>query len=80
MSSETYYVYVIVLRFRKKENQWTLLPRSIHTCTTGKIIAIEHDHDYGNEIDSFWNYDDKLKIDKEIINQIFVLDSQLNLT
>ena len=55
LSSETYKVYVIVLYFRKNVNQWNLLPRPIFTCSSGKILALEHDQDYPNEIDSYWS-------------------------
>ena len=80
MSSETHYIFVIVLKFRTREKQWNLRPRPIYSSSTGSILSIEHDKDYPNECDSYWTNGGDLKIDKEVINQIFVLDSMLNVT
>ena len=66
-SSETYFVYVIVMRFRSKESQWNIYPRNIYTSTTGTIIALVKDQDYPKEIDSYWTYNGDLKVLKESI-------------
>ena len=79
-SSETYFVYVINLIFKLRENQWFPKVRSIHISTTGSIIAVVKDQGYPKEIDSYWTYKNDLKLHKDnILNQIFLLDSQNNL-
>ena len=80
MSSETYYINVIVLKFRTKENQWNMRPRQVYQSSSGRILAMEHDKDYPNETESYWTNGNSLEIDKEVINQLFVLDSMLFVT
>ena len=66
-SSETYFVYCIYLRFRVRENQWNVSTRQIHISTTGSIVALVKDQDYPKEIDSYWNYNNEIKIYKDHI-------------
>ena len=75
LSSETDSIFVIVLKFRKKENNVSLKPRPIYTSTTGKILAMELDQVFQKETDSYWTYGQELITGKEILNQLFVLDS-----
>lgn len=79
LSSETDVINAIVLRFKRKDNQWTCRPRTIYTSTTGKILTFKLEENYPKDTDSYWSYDNSLEVNKEILNQLFVLDSMLNL-
>ena len=61
-SSETDIINVIVLKFKRKENQWNVRPRTIYTSTTGRILNFKIEDNYPKETDSYWSYGNTLEV------------------
>lgn len=78
-SSDTYMLCELALAYKHKEKQWAWKTQTIFASSYGQIVAFQLDLNHTKHTDSFWNKKGELSFDKQVPNQLFIIDSALNL-